>query len=102
MFLRNVGWISTDYMSLYRRSIFLRLEFFSSQQTIATGQIIQFASVTMILILLIKRRLYRDWLRAGRPRGRGSSPSKVKIFILSTSSRSILGQPSLLSNLYRE
>jgi hypothetical protein len=32
-----------------------------------------------------------DWLRAGRPRGQTSSPSRVKNFLLSTSSRPVLG-----------
>jgi hypothetical protein len=32
-----------------------------------------------------------DWLRAGRPRGRSSSPGRGKIFLLSTSSRPALG-----------
>jgi hypothetical protein len=31
-----------------------------------------------------------DWLRAGRPRGRSSSPARVKIFLFSTSSRPAL------------
>jgi hypothetical protein len=33
---------------------------------------------------------YRDWLRAGRPRGRSSSPGRVKYFLFSTSSRQAL------------
>jgi hypothetical protein len=33
---------------------------------------------------------FNDWLRAGRPRGRSSSPSKVKKFLFSTSSRPAL------------
>jgi hypothetical protein len=32
-----------------------------------------------------------DWLRAGRPRSRSSSPSRVKNFLFSTSSRPALG-----------
>jgi hypothetical protein len=32
-----------------------------------------------------------DWLRAGRPRGQGSSTCSGKIFLLSTSSTSVLG-----------
>jgi hypothetical protein len=43
-----------------------------------------------------KRSRYNDWLRAGRQRGWSSSPSRVKNFLFSTSSR-----PSLLSNWYR-
>jgi hypothetical protein len=35
---------------------------------------------------------------ARRPSGRSSSADKVKIFLLPTSSRSVLGQPRLLSN----
>jgi hypothetical protein len=40
---------------------------------------------------------YSDWLRAGRLRGRSSSPGKDKSFLFSTSSRLILGptQPSI-------
>jgi hypothetical protein len=38
-----------------------------------------------------QRSRYSDWLRAGRPRGRTSSPSKGKIFRLSTSSKPVLG-----------
>jgi hypothetical protein len=37
-----------------------------------------------------QRSRYSDWLRARRPRARSSSPGKVKIFLLSTSSRSVL------------
>jgi hypothetical protein len=33
------------------------------------------------------RRRYSDWLRAGRPRSRSSSPGRVKNFLSSTSSR---------------
>jgi hypothetical protein len=35
--------------------------------------------------------MYSDWLRAGRPRGRGSSHGRVKNFLFSTSSRPALG-----------
>jgi hypothetical protein len=35
--------------------------------------------------------LYSDWLRAGRPMGRSSSPASVENFLFSTSSRPILG-----------
>jgi hypothetical protein len=34
---------------------------------------------------------YSYWLRAGRPRGRSSSPGRVKNFLFSTSSRPALG-----------
>jgi hypothetical protein len=34
---------------------------------------------------------YGDWLRAGRPRGRSSSPDRVKNFLFSKSSRPSLG-----------
>jgi hypothetical protein len=37
------------------------------------------------------RSPYSDWLRAGRPRGWGSSPGRVKNFLFSTSSRPALG-----------
>jgi hypothetical protein len=36
-------------------------------------------------------RRYSDWLRAGRPRGRSSSPGKGKTCLFSTSSRPVLG-----------
>jgi hypothetical protein len=36
-------------------------------------------------------RIYNDWLRTGRLRGRNSSPDRGKIFLLSTSSRPVLG-----------
>jgi hypothetical protein len=41
---------------------------------------------------------YSDWLRAGQPRGRSSSPCRVKNFLFSTSSRPALGstQPHIL------
>jgi hypothetical protein len=39
--------------------------------------------------------LYSDWLRAGGPWGRSSSPSSGKIFLLSTSSRPVLGPTQL-------
>jgi hypothetical protein len=38
---------------------------------------------------------YSDWLRAGRRRGRSSSPSRVKNFLFSTSSRPALGSTKL-------
>jgi hypothetical protein len=38
-----------------------------------------------------KRSRYSDWLRAGRPRSRSSSPYRVKNFLFSTSSRQALG-----------
>jgi hypothetical protein len=47
------------------------------------------------------RSWYSDWLRAGRTRGRSSSPSRVKNFLVSTSPRPALGPPNLLSNWYR-
>jgi hypothetical protein len=34
---------------------------------------------------------YINWLRTGRPRGRSSSPGRGKIFLLSTSTRPVLG-----------
>jgi hypothetical protein len=34
---------------------------------------------------------YSDWLRAGRPRGRSSSPRRVKNFLICASSRPALG-----------
>jgi hypothetical protein len=34
---------------------------------------------------------YSDWLRAGRPRGRSSSPGRVKNFLFSKLSRPALG-----------
>jgi hypothetical protein len=41
------------------------------------------------------RSRYSDWLRAGRPRGRRSSPGRVKNFLFSTSSRPDLGPTQL-------
>jgi hypothetical protein len=40
---------------------------------------------------------YSDWLRAGRPMGQNSSPGRIENFLISTSSRPVLGptQPSL-------
>jgi hypothetical protein len=38
-----------------------------------------------------QRSRYSDWLRTGRPRGRSSSPGRVKNFLFSTSSRPALG-----------
>jgi hypothetical protein len=38
---------------------------------------------------------YRDWLQAGRPRGRSSSLGKLKNFLFSTSSRSVVGPNQL-------
>jgi hypothetical protein len=37
------------------------------------------------------RSLYSDWLRAGRPRDRSSSPGRVKNVFFSTSPRPALG-----------
>jgi hypothetical protein len=37
------------------------------------------------------RSRYSDWLRAGRPRGRSSSPGRTKNFLFSKSSRPALG-----------
>jgi hypothetical protein len=34
---------------------------------------------------------YSDWLRAGRPRSRSSSPGRLKNFLFSTSTRPSLG-----------
>jgi hypothetical protein len=38
-----------------------------------------------------ERSQYSDWLRAGRPTGRSSSPGRGDIFLFSTSSRPVLG-----------
>jgi hypothetical protein len=38
-----------------------------------------------------QRSRYSDWLRAERPRGRSSSPDRIKNFIFTTSSRLALG-----------
>jgi hypothetical protein len=37
---------------------------------------------------------HSDWLRVRRPRGRSSSPGRVKNFLFSTSSRPALGSPT--------
>jgi hypothetical protein len=44
-----------------------------------------------IAVILLQKLLLSDRLRAGRPRGRSSSPGRGKIFLLSTSSRPVLG-----------
>jgi hypothetical protein len=46
--------------------------------------------IIIIIIIIIKSR-YSDWLRAGRTRGRSSSPGRVKNFHFSMSSRPALG-----------
>jgi hypothetical protein len=58
-----------------------------------------FASFHTLLCEPGYRSRYSDWLRAGRPRGRGSSPGRVKNFHFSMSSRPVLGstQPPILS-----
>jgi hypothetical protein len=38
-----------------------------------------------------RRSRYSDWLRAGKPMGRSSSPGRLKNFLFSTSSRPALG-----------
>jgi hypothetical protein len=38
-----------------------------------------------------ERSRYSDWLQAGRPRGRSSSPGRFKNLLFSTSSRQPLG-----------
>jgi hypothetical protein len=40
---------------------------------------------------------HRDWLKAGQPTGRNSSPCRVKIFLLSMSFRSARAQPGSYS-----
>jgi hypothetical protein len=47
--------------------------------------------VIIIIIITQYRSRYSDWLRAGRPRGRSSSPGGVKNFLFYTSSRPVLG-----------
>jgi hypothetical protein len=42
-------------------------------------------------VFIIHPLLIRDWLRAGRQRGRNSSSGRVKNFLFSTSSRPTLG-----------
>jgi hypothetical protein len=50
-----------------------------------------------ILLEPVQHSWYIDRLRAGRLRGRSSSPSRVKNFLFSTSSRPVLGttQPTI-------
>jgi hypothetical protein len=48
-----------------------------------------------------QRSRYSDWLRAGRPRGRSSSPGSVKIFSSPRHPDRLWGSPNLLSNGYR-
>jgi hypothetical protein len=52
-----------------------------------------------ILIAYLSR--YSDWLRAGRPRDRSSSPGGIKIILLSMSSKPVLRPTRLLYNGYR-
>jgi hypothetical protein len=47
------------------------------------------------LFMTITSTQYSDWLRAGRPRGRGSSPGRGKNFLFSTLSRPALGSTQL-------
>jgi hypothetical protein len=44
-----------------------------------------------IITNTVAQSRYSDWLRAGRPKGRSSIPDRGKIFLLSTSSRPVLG-----------
>jgi hypothetical protein len=49
-------------------------------------------SLTRLLYLLPGyRSRYSDWVRAGRPRGRSSSPGRGKIFLFFTPSRPVPG-----------
>jgi hypothetical protein len=47
--------------------------------------------VEQVGIIMGKRSRYSDWLRAGRPRSRSSSPGRVKKVLSSTSSNPALG-----------
>jgi hypothetical protein len=47
--------------------------------------------VREFLLSCLTNSRYSDWLRAGRLRGRSSSPGRVKNFLFSTSSRPALG-----------
>jgi hypothetical protein len=50
----------------------------------------QSITVTMTICNTYRSR-HSDWLRAGWPRGRSSSPGRSDIFLFSTSSRPVLG-----------
>jgi hypothetical protein len=50
-----------------------------------------FTSTAQIIREPGQRSLYSDWLRAGRPRNRSSSPGRVNNFLFFTSSRPALG-----------
>jgi hypothetical protein len=52
-------------------------------------------STKVYVAFLPKSSRYSDWLRAGRPRGRSSSPGKVKNFFFSTLSEPALGSTQL-------
>jgi hypothetical protein len=47
------------------------------------------------------RSLYSDWLRARQPRGRNSSPDRIRIFSSPCRPDRLWGPPNLLSNGYR-
>jgi hypothetical protein len=66
---------------------FLKREACNGQAMPSPPPLIQ---VTIIENLLDTLR-YRDWLWSGQPRGRSSSPSRVKNFLFLTSSRPALG-----------
>jgi hypothetical protein len=54
-------------------------------------------SAFIIIHGLMGSSRYSDWLRAERPRGRSSSPGRVKNFLFSTSSSLALGSTQLLN-----
>jgi hypothetical protein len=47
--------------------------------------------IVLVVVIVIVVVSVVDWLRAGRQRGRSSSPGRVKNFFFSTSSRPPLG-----------
>jgi hypothetical protein len=49
-----------------------------------------FCCLSSLVRLAHSSNMWRNWLRAGRPRGRSSSPGRVKNFLFSTSSRRAL------------
>jgi hypothetical protein len=62
--------------------------------------ILNSVNVPLIYWELGQRRRYSEWLRAGRPRSRSSSPGRIKNFLFSKSSRPVQwpAQPSIHSH----
>jgi hypothetical protein len=70
-------------------------KYVKTKLVITVIELIRLDGVLLCIYLLrgvrIQDNWYRDWLRAGRPRGRGSSPGRIKNFHFSMSSRLTVG-----------